>query len=146
MSESENAPSVDSMLNADLSGVDTNFPVLEPQVVDCVIVKMVSELTKEKKSPVLSIGLKTLTPVKTTKGDLRNAGFPLRTMVSLTPTEKYDPRQRLAQIKEAVFGEKAGAFGDVNAYIGQNVTVRIAIESSAEYGDQNVIKAFVKKQ
>lgn len=137
-------PSVDSMLNADLSSVDTSFPVLAAGVVSCVIAECSRGETKEKKVPVLNFKFTTSTPHAKSTGDMQPAGFPLRDMVSLNPTEKYDPRQRLAQIKEAVFGTKEGSFGDPAEYVGKPVTLRIKIESSEEFGNQNRVAAYVK--
>lgn len=139
------AQGIDSLLHADLTNVDTSFPTLAAGVVACVIAEMAPGETKEKHVPVLNIKLTTAAPYPTSDGkSIKPAGFPLRDMVSLQPTEKYDPRQRLAQIKEAVFGEKTGSFGDTSAYLGKPVNVRIAVESSEEYGNQNRVKAYVR--
>lgn len=138
--------SIDSMFNADLSGVDTAFPVLAPAIITCVIAEMSRGETKEKKTPVLNIKLTTLHETKTESGEVKSAGFPLRDMVSLNTTEKYNPLQRLAQIREAVFGDKAGAFGDPSLYVGKEVTVRIKVDSDPEYGKQNRVAAYVRKQ
>lgn len=135
---------VDNPLNADLTSVDTSFPVLEAGVISCVIAEMKEGETKENKKPVLNIKLTTAQPWKTTRGDEKPAGFPLNDMVSLSKTDKYDPRQRLAQIKEAVFGDKAGAFGQPAEYIGKPVTVRIKVENDEEYGPRNRVASYVK--
>jgi hypothetical protein len=140
---SNEVPSIDSLLNADLTGVDTSFPVLQKGIVSTVIAECVAENSKNEK-PILRLKLTTAHPCQTLAGDSRPAGFPLRHMISLTPTEKYDPRQGLAQLKEAVFGDKSGGFGDPSIYVGKPVTVRLDVENSEEYGTQNRIKAFVK--
>ena len=134
------------MLNSDLSGVDTSFPVLEAGIVTCIIAECSRGETKEKKVPVLNLKFTTSHQTKTTTGQVRAAGFTLRDMVSLNPTEKYDPRQRLAQIKEAVFGDKSGAFGDPATYVGKPVTLRLKVENSDEFGSQNRVAAYVKLQ
>jgi hypothetical protein len=133
------------MLNADLTNTETAFPTLEAGIVTCIIAACAEELTKEKKMPVLTLKLTTTHATKTTTGAEKPAGFPLRDMISLTATEKYDPRQKLAQLKEAAFGDKAGAFGDPATYVGRQVTVRIGIEASEEFGNQNRVKAYVKQ-
>lgn len=147
---SNEVQSIDSLFNADLGGVETAFPLLEAGSVPCIIAAMTQGETKEKKSPVLNIKLTTAVPWKTTKGETKNAGFPLLDMVSLTTTHaedgsvKYSPLQRLAQIKEAVFGDKSGPFGSPAMYVGKPVTVRIKIETNAEFGDRNRVQAYVK--
>ena len=143
-------PSIDSMLNADLSGVDTSFPVLEAGIVSAVIAKCYTGQSKEKKTPGVFFEFTTTGPHKTTAGQTRGPGFLLRDTVWLTPpkVEGEPPMalQRLAQIKEAVFGTKDGPFGDPAMYIGKPVTFRLAIESSEEFGNQNRVKAYVKLQ
>lgn len=142
---------IDSLLNADLSGVDTSFPVLAAGVVSCVIAAMSVGESKEKKTPMLVIKLTTAAAAQSTKGVSINAGFPIRDQVVLQAsyeedgtTKKYDPLKRLATIKEAVFGEKSGPFGDPALYVGKPVTIRIKIESSVEFGDQNKVAGYVK--
>jgi hypothetical protein len=135
------------MLNADLSGVDTSFPVLEPGIVNVVIAKCYQGTSKEKKTPGVFFEFTTTQDTRTTTGQSRKAGFTLRDTVWLTPpTDSYTPLTRLAQIKEAVFGEKSGSFGDPAGYVGKPVTLRIKVESSDEFGNQNRVAAYVKMQ
>lgn len=134
------------MLNSDLSGIDTSYPVLEAGIVTCVIAKCYQGVSKEKKTPGVFFELTTQHATKTTTQLTKPAGFLLRDTVWLTPSDTYDPRVRLAQIKEAVFGDKAGSFGDPAGYVGKPVTVRIKVEASAEFGNQNKVQAYVKLQ
>lgn len=137
---------INSVLNSDLSSVDSGFPVLEACVIDCTISEMV--VKQSKKDPAkanLHIKLTTAMPAKTRDGVLKAPGFPLNDIVGLNATEKYNPAQRLKQIKEAATGDGSGPFGQPESYIGKTVTVRIKIETSAEYGDQNRIQAYVKR-
>ena len=141
------------MLNADLSGVDTAFPVIQAGTISGIIAKCEQGLTKEKHKPVLNFEITAAHPVVTTKGQTKPAGWLFRHMVSLTPTyesdgttARYDPRQSLKQIKEAVFGDGSGPFGDPASYVGKPVTFNIKVESSAEFGDQNRIARFIKPQ
>ena len=135
---------IDSMLNADLSGVDTDFPVLQAGVVSCIIAECALGESKEKKTPGIIMKLTTTQPTVTTSGVTKSAGFPIRHTIWLNASEKFDPKQNLAQLKLAVFGTKEGAFGDPSLYVGKPVVVRLAIEASEEYGNQNRVKAFVK--
>lgn len=143
--------SIDSLLNADLTGTSTAFPVLENQTLDVIIVGAQQAETKKGK-PVLNFKYQTAMPAKTREGNVKPAGFPLRDMVSLTPTfeddgttMKYNPSQRLAQIKDAVYGNHDGPFAPLEQYIGKTITVRIKIESDPEFGDQNRVAAYIKK-
>lgn len=148
MSQDTSPVSALEMLQADLSNTDTSFPVLEAGVVDCVISDMKIEPQKAPKTGHnLLITLKTAQPTRTHGANPQSKppGFPLRDIVGLAATEKYDPKQRLAAIKEAVLGDKAGAFGSPELYIGKPVTVRIKVESSPEYGDQNRVQAYVRR-
>jgi hypothetical protein len=134
---------IDSLLNADLSGVDTSFPVIAPGVITGTIADCKSIVSKNGK-PMLEMKLTAGHPVMTTASEEKPAGFPFRHNISLTPTEKYNPKQGLAQLKEAVFGSKEGSFGDPASYVGQPVSFRVKIENSDEYGMQNRVAAFVK--
>lgn len=142
----ETTQSIDSMLNADLSSVDTSFPVLQAGVVNCVVAECRLGESKEKKTPGIMMKLTTSHSVKTTKGIEKPAGFPINHTIWLTPSEKYDPKTNLAQFKEAVFGDKSGAFGDPAQYVGHPVAIRLGIESSEEFGEQNRVKSFVRLQ
>lgn len=134
-----------SLLQRDLSGTDTAYPVLEAGPVDFVVSDVKSEISK-KGNPLLVIKLKTSIPWKTREGALKAPGVIIRDQISLTPTENYNPMQKLAQFKEAITGEKAvGPFGAPEQYIGRSVTARIAIESSEEFGDSNRVKAYVRR-
>lgn len=140
-------PSVDSMLNADLTNVSTAFPVLEAQVISAVIAKCYQGTSKQKNTPGVFFEFTTTHPAARQGGGMQPAGFPLRDTVWLTePKENYTPLTRLAQIKEAVFGDKSGSFGDPAGYVGKAVSFRIKIESSDEFGNQNRVASYVKLQ
>jgi hypothetical protein len=137
------------MLNADLTGVSTAFPLIAPCTVTGVIAECSAETSKNGK-PILQMKLTASHPVTTTLGE-QKTNFPFRHMISLTPTYKedgttlkYDPRQNLKLLKEAVWGDGNGAFGDPATYIGKTVSFAIVIESSVEFGDQNRIRRFLK--
>lgn len=146
----QEVPSIDSMLNADLTGVDTSFPVLEAGIVSAMITKCYTDVSKEKKTPGVFFEFSTLEAHRTTSGQTRAAGFLLRDTIWLTPPKhEGEPSmalQRLAQVKEAVFGAKDGPFGEPAMYVGKPVTFRLGVESSEQYGNKNVVKAYVKLQ
>jgi hypothetical protein len=136
-------------LNSDLSSVEAGFPTLEAGTYDCIIADMkVIDQKAPKTGKNLEVTLKTAQQARThgPNPTTKAPGFPLRDIVGLSATEKYDPRQRLAAIKLAVLGNQDGAFGTPEMYIGKPVTVRIKVESSAEYGDQNRVQAYVQRR
>lgn len=138
--------SIDALFSADLSGVDTSFPVLAPATLPCIVSSCKQDVSKEKKTPGLFITLTTAAPATTTKGAVKPAGFPIKDTIWFSTTgDNTMTLQRLAQFKEAVFGEKAGPFGDPALYVGKPVNVRIGVESSEQFGEQNRVKAFVKQ-
>ena len=131
----------------DLTDVDTNMPVLEPQIVRCTVTNM--EIKEGKKGPVLKIELKTVEPATSEGRDEPvQPGFPLFDNVSLVATEKYDYKPRLAQIQEAILGEKRRGFAPLEQYIGQEVDVRTKPEGAedSEYGRQTRISRYVKAE
>ena len=77
-------------------------------------------------------------------GDV-NPGYPLFDLISLTPTEKYDPRQRLASFMECFLGVKNVPFNPISQYIGLKGMVRVKVEKDDQYGDKNRIAGYVKK-
>lgn len=141
---SNDIQSIDQLFSADLSGVDTSFPVLAPATIPCIIAECKQDVSKEKKTPGLFLKLTTAAPVVTDKGITKPAGFALKDTIWFSATDNTMALQRLAQLKEAVFGEKAGPFGDPSLYVGKAVNVRIKITDSEQFGKQNQVAAFVK--
>lgn len=137
--------SIDALFSADLSGVDTSFPVLAAATLPFIITECKQDVSKEKKTPGLFITLTTAAPATTTKGIVKPAGFPVKDNIWFSSTDNTMALQRLAQLKEAVFGDKSGPFGDPSLYIGKPVNARIGVESSDQFGEQNRVKAFVKQ-
>lgn len=151
-SDNSSVDALSALESYDLSGVDTEFPVLEAGVCDFIIGEMSTERTKSGEGTNLVIKLKTAMPWKTRKGEVKQAGFPLRDSVYI-PDDKTSEKgakawqmtqQKLAQLRLSALGSQEGAFGKTDQYIGKTVTARIKIESSTEYGDSNRIAAYVK--
>lgn len=139
---------IDSLLNADLSNVDTDFPILAAGTLSGVIAECAMGETKSK-NPVVNIKITTSMPAQLQKGGTAQVGFPIRHMLNLTPTEKMTPemiKKNLAQFKEAAFGTKEGSFGDPASYVGRPITFKIKITEDQEYGTQNKIAGFIKPQ
>lgn len=134
-------------LNMDLSNTDTSMPVLIPGPYALRVNKMEVKNSKtagKEGNQNLNIELVIAEPGQTTTGKTVS-NFKVFHTISLTPSEKYDPAQKLAQFKEAVLGTKEGSFKPFEQYYGQTVVVQLIVESSAQYGDQNKIKSFIKR-
>ncbi len=135
-----------SALDGDFSNTETGFPLLVEGLYKLRVVEM---STKPQKSPKtghnLHIKFALVEPGQDTKGNVINPGFPVLDLISLVKTERYDPKPQLARFMEAAKGDKSGAFNPLEQWIGAEVTVRLAIEKSEEYGDKNRIKLYIKK-
>jgi len=65
--------------------------------------------------------------------------------ISLKTTEKYNPAENLARLKQALTGSKVGTFGAPEQYIGTTVMAVLKPEKSEQFGDRTTISRFVKK-
>jgi hypothetical protein len=65
--------------------------------------------------------------------------------ISLTPTDKYNPLERLADISLAATGVQATGFRMAD-YVGAVVTVKCKIEDSDEYGKQTRVSRWIPKK
>jgi len=129
----------------DLSTVETGMPLLPEGLVELVVTEINISENKNKDGHNLNIKFATTQPVTSNEGKALNPGFPIFDLISLKPTEKYDPKPRLAEFKEAATGTKTGVFNPVEQYIGLVLTVRLGVERSEEYGNKNRIKRYIKK-
>lgn len=139
------------ILNADLTSVDTDRQVLQKGIVDLTISDAKLEQTKKGTGVMLWLTFKTAIPYPNLKGVTKAPGFQFRDSIFIPTGDGHKPetiemcKTKLAQLKEAAFGTKEGAFGTPDQYIGRTVTARITVDSSEEYGDQNRVSAFVKR-
>lgn len=131
--------------NMDLSTVQTGMPLIPEGLVELEVVKLELKPNKNGTGQNLNITYHTTQPITSFEGKLLNPGFPVFDLISLTPTDKYDPRQRLAEFKEAVTGSKVGAFNPLEQYLNCRVAVRVKIERNDEYGNKNRIARYIKK-
>ena len=146
------SPDAASLLNEDLTGTDTSYPVLQAGVYDFVISDLKLEATKKGNGSMLNIKLKTVIPATTSTGVVKAPGFVVSDGIFIpdpAKTEKPETvqmaKQRIAQLKEAVTGDKAGAFGNPAQYIGRPVTARLKVEADEQFGDRNRVVAFVRR-
>jgi len=129
----------------DLSTVETGMPLLPEMLVALQVTEINLTPNKAGTGHNLNIKFATTEPMTSTEGKAINPGFPVFDLISLAPTEKYDPKPKLAEFKEAATGSKTGPFNPIEQYIGAVVTVRLGIERSDEYGNKNRIKRYIKK-
>lgn len=153
MIEEQNTAAADalSLLEADLTNQETTFPVLEAGPCDFIISDAKLEPTKKHNGYMLNLSLKTAMPWKTNAGVVKGAGFPVRNGLFI-PHATADneaavnmAKSKLAQLKEAITGDKTGSFGQPSQYIGKSVTGRLIIKVDPERGAQNEIAAWVKR-
>ena len=136
----------------DLGTVQTALPILLAGVYEVLVAKLQFDENKAKTGKLLNIELTMINPTKDETGTREvNPGFPLFDRISAVrtykedgTTVKYDPMPRFAQFREAVLGDKAGAFMPVEQYIGKKVAVRIKVEDDSEFGRKNVVARYVK--
>jgi len=131
--------------NMDLSTVATGMPMIPECLCELEVTKVELKANKAGNGQNLHIEYATTQPITSVEGRLLNPGFKVFDLIPLTPTEKYDPKVRLAEFKEATTGSKAGAFNPLEQYLNARVTVRIKIERSEEFGNKNRIGRYIKK-
>jgi len=134
--------SLDSM---DLSSVTTGVPMLPEGLYTVQVAELGTKANSKQTGSNLNIKLTLTEPANDINGNAVNPGFPIYDLISLVQTDRYDPRARLAEFKEAVTGTKEGVFTPLEQYLGLTVTIRLGIERSTEFGDKNRIKRYVKK-
>ena len=144
-----------SLLDEDLSAVDTSMPVIRgPVTIELEIVDVTEEESKDKTGMNLVIKVKTVTPVNSTKGDIISPGFPMKKWIGLTPMvgrpgkKDYDGemiKKSLAQFQEAVEGKKS-SIKPLERFKGQRVMAKIGVQEATEkYPNESNSIQFVKR-
>lgn len=135
---------LNQLLNADLSGEQTAMPVLVAGLYKLLIIRAEVKTNQEKGTQYLEFQFSTTAEARTTAGSSLPAGFRgVFARISLTTTEKYNPRQNLARLKEAVFGTHEGPFGQPSDYLNKEVLAQCKPSSDPKYGDSTEIVRFV---
>ena len=139
------------MLNADLTSVETSYPIIPAGVYNYTVSEMKIEPTKDKNGDVVLIKLRLAQNAKDVKGRDVYPGLIITDRISLAPTEKYTSdmiRQRLKSFQRACFTADScpTAFAPLEQYIGKSVTVRVKIESDPKgvYDDSNRIARYIE--
>lgn len=132
--------------NSDFSNVQTGIPLISKGLYEVEVLEITPKQNKKGTGVNLNIKLGLVNAANKHEGDgTVNPGFPLFDLISLTPTENYDPRTRLAAFMECFLGRKDVPFNPLSQYIGLKGVVRVNISSSDEFGNQNRIQGYVKK-
>ena len=141
----DNTDILSALDSIDLSSVETAMPILPAGLYQARVATMTADQNKAGTGHILNIKLQLTQPQQDGKGNPTNPNFPLFDRISLVATEKYDPKPALARFMEGTLGHKNGKFMPLEQYIGQEVTVKVAIEDDAQYGRKNVVKGYIKK-
>jgi hypothetical protein len=153
MTDDSPVSTLNDLLSADMSNVDTSYPVLAKGLKELVIAEVKEVDNKAQTGKVLEVHLKTTLPdvniqAKPGTDNVVQAGFPILHRIGLTPTDKYT----IAMIKRAIAIFKEAVFGDKNTpaqpadFAGRNVMAQVTIENSQEFGNQNRISRFVPRK
>ena len=147
----ETTTTLPSILEEDLSNVDTSMPVIaaNPPILHAFDLADVTIQSKDDGSQSVKITAKTTTELRSTKGDMISAGWPLYSYIGLTERvgrpgkedyTKDDIQRGLASFVLAVTGKKE-KFGDPKRFVGMKVYGRIKIKKGTdEYpGDSNSV-------
>lgn len=135
---------LNALLNSDLSDVPTSRPLLNG-LAKLRVKKMATEANKAGDASNLNCEFVTTEPLTATDGRNVNPGFIIFHTVSLKKTEKYNPSENLAKLREAITGNKAGSFAPVEQYLDMEFMAKLKPELSEQYGDKTVIGQLIKK-
>jgi len=142
---------INALLNADLTGVSTEYPVLPAGRYTVKIVKLEPTKARDGTTDLMEQVVSLEEPATDRDGKPIGVGHQVTDRFSLTPTEKYTTdkiQARLKGIMEAVNGKTAsGAFGNPADYVGQIVVAKLDVEvdKNGAYPDKNRIARFVPK-
>jgi hypothetical protein len=136
--------------DVDLSTIDRSRQIIKPGPYEVTVEAMETKETKPtEKNPNgghrLSITVKLNTKAETVENKIVNPGFTLFDSVSLVSTENYNPLERLADIQLATLGTQTKGFVPAN-FIGKTAIVRVKVEDSDDFGQQNRIARWIPKK
>lgn len=136
-----------SILDEDLSSVDTSMPLLTKAIYDMSIDDISLVENKAKTGQNLKIKIKTTTDAVSTRGEPIRSGWPLTTYISLVPTEEYTKdsiNRALARFMKAVEG-KATSINPISRFKGKIVRVSVDISPAHDgFPEGNTVKSFME--
>lgn len=140
-----------SLLDADLTNVDTSMPLLQPAVMELRVISAKVEPNKAGTGHNLNLTLSTVNPQKSTQGDTVGAEWKVFHVISLTPTDNYPKasiERSLKAFRQSCLGDQPGAFGSPEQYIGNVLTAKVIVQedSKGQYPPSNRINRFLPKE
>jgi hypothetical protein len=135
---------LNALLNSDLGDVPTTRPLING-LVKLKVKAMAIEENKNKDGHNLNCQFALAEPTTAQDGRVVNPGFVIFHTVSLKQTEKYNPAENLAKLREGITGDKKGNFAPVEQYLDMEFMAKVKPKLDEEYGDKTVIAQFVKK-
>jgi hypothetical protein len=135
---------LNALLNSDLSEVPTDRPLLNG-LAKLKVKAMAVEPNKAKDASNLNCQFALVEPMTAQDGRAVNPGFVIFHTISLKVTEKYNPQENLAKLREAITGSKTGSFAPVEQYLDMEFMAKLKPQMDEEFGNRTVIGQFVKK-
>ncbi len=137
-----------SILDEDMSGVDTSMPIIASPILHAFDIAKVEEVANSTKTGTnLKITLKTSAVLQDTKGNQIQPGWPCYTYIGLTETPKYNKdaiKRSCATFVEAVLGVKE-KLNPLSRFEGKRVMCKVGIgKATEEYPDPGNTFRFVK--
>ena len=134
---------IDPILQVDLEGIPTGMPIVKTGLADLVVSEIKSVANKQGSGTNINITLKSTDPLESVSGETIEKGFPFYFTISLTPTEKYDPKRRLKEFRLAATGNQTGEFWPLDQY--KNKVVRVKLDIQAESTDPNTGETYPER-
>jgi hypothetical protein len=140
------------ILTEDLSGIDTNIPVLREGLYDLAIVKVTRDPSKDGTKENLNIQLKTTETASSTAGQIVQAGWSIFDCISISPTERYTIDQIKRNVAAFVQASGCRTVEPVDQFTGKIVRAKVAAvperkdpKTGQVYPPRNEVKAYTTK-
>lgn len=137
------------LMNMDLSSVQTSFPLVNPGIYPVRVAAISMVDNKEKTGKNIKIEFQ-ITEAAVGVADGQpceiKPGYPLHFNISLVQTEKYDPRQKLAQLMECFLGTKNAAIMPLEQFLNLEGTVKVGhSKATDQYASSAQVDRLIKR-
>lgn len=146
-----------SLMNVDLTSVETSLPILVPGTYAFTVreAKIEENSKKTGNNMNFKFTLDNEAP-GTLDGKSEDSsgnpvmckpGMSLYYTISLVKTDKYDPLQKLAQFLEAVYGNRTTPIMPVESHVGQSLIVKTVVDGTVDgpFGVKHSVGRLIKK-
>ena len=144
---SDRLQELNSLLNDDLTNVETKRPLLKGLYeLEVIEVEIRENNAKDGNSVQFTCAL--TAPTTAVDGRPVPAGFKVFHNISLKETPKYSQgqiKENMARAREGITGNKAGSFAPIEQYKGCKFMAQLSPKLDEEFGDKTVIARFVKR-